>query len=193
MTEIKILAFAGSTRKESFNKQLIKLAAETLEDNEVEITVVDLKEFPLPLYDGDDEAAHGLPEKAAELKKLMSEAHGFIISSPEYNGSLSAVLKNTIDWTTRPGAVEGSVYQGKPVFMLSASPGGLGGLRGLYHLRDVLSNIGALVVPAQYAVSKVHEVLGEEASRVELEKNLAPMVADFIDVVKKLSLTRQLV
>ena len=187
MNNFKILAFAGSTREDSFNKQLVQLAAGISEDPQVEIKVLDLKDFPLPLYDGDDEAANGLPEKAAELKKLMAEAHGFVISSPEYNGSLSAVLKNTIDWTTRPGAVEGSVYQGKPALLISASPGGLGGLRGSRHLREILSNIGVFVVPPQHAVSKDHEVLSDEASSKELRETLTPMVTNFVDVVKKLT------
>lgn len=187
MDKLKILAFAGSTRKDSYNKQLIRLAAEVFDDTQVEITVIDLKDFPMPLYDGDHEGANGLPEKASELKKLMADAHAFMISSPEYNGSFSAVLKNTIDWTTRPGAVEGSVYQGKPALIISASPGGLGGLRGLRHLRELLGNLGVLVVPAQHAVSKAHEVLGDETSSEELKKILAPMVAGFVEIVKKLA------
>ena len=113
MSQLHIVAFAGSTRKDSYNKVLVRLAAEMAEEAGARVTLLDLADFPAPLYDGDLESDSGLPEKAAEFKKLLDQADAFLIASPEYNSSISAVLKNSIDWASRPGAVEGSVFDGK--------------------------------------------------------------------------------
>lgn len=160
----KIIAFAGSTRTESFNKKLIKIAIQGAEKCGVEVEYIDLRNFPLPLYDADLESEKGLPDKAKELKKLFLASHGFLISSPEYNSSLSAVLKNTLDWISRPAPNEASLacFKDKFAGLMSASPGGLGGLRGLADLRAILSNIGVHVIPDQVAVSKAHEALSPE-------------------------------
>lgn len=171
----KILALAGSTRKDSYNKTLLAWVARRAEAAGAEVTVVDLRDYAMPLYDGDLESEAGLPEKAAELKRLAHSADAFLIASPEYNGSLTAVLKNAIDWLSRPGAVEGSVFQDKVALLVSASPGGLGGLRGLRHLTEVLGNLGVFVLPGQRAVSRAHEAFDEggeikdEALRAQLE------------------------
>ena len=98
----RILAFAGSLRAESFNKKLARVAAEALRKAGGEVTLIDLRDYPLPLYDGDLEAASGLPENGRKLKSLFLEHQGLLISSPEYNSSIPAVLKNTIDWVSRP-------------------------------------------------------------------------------------------
>ena len=122
----KILAFAGSTRTESFNKKLIKIAVGGARKAGAEVTLVDLADFPLPLYDGDLEAKEGLPKLAKDFKKLMLEHDGLLISSPEYNSSISGVLKNTIDWVSRPEkgeTVDLPAFRGKIVGLMSASPG----------------------------------------------------------------------
>lgn len=156
----KILAFAGSTRTDSWNKKLIRLAADAARAAGAEVTLIDLRDLPLPLYDGDLEASSGLPESAKKLKKLMIEHDGFLISSPEYNSSISGVLKNAIDWASRketpdePGLV---AFAGKTAAIVSASPGALGGLRGLVHLRSILGNIQVLVIPDQFALVKANE------------------------------------
>ena len=154
-----ILAFAGSTRKESFNKKLVQIAAQGAREAGAEVTVIDLKDYPLPIFDEDLEASDGLPPNALALKKLFLAHHGFVIASPEYNSSITAVLKNTLDWISRPAPGEAplAAFQGKVASLLSASPGALGGLRGLVHLRAVLGNIGVIVLPDQIAVSKAHE------------------------------------
>lgn len=156
----KILAFAGSTRKNSFNKQLVKIAAQGARQAGAEVTVVDLADFPMPLFDEDVEAA-GYPEKAQQLKELMKSHHGFIISSPEYNSSITAVLKNAIDWTSRKTGSEAGLaaFSGKTAAIISASPGALGGLRGLVHLRAILGNIGVTVIPESRSVGSVHQEL----------------------------------
>lgn len=152
----RILAFAGSLRKESFNKKLIQVAAQGARNAGAEVTVIDLRDFPLPIYDGDLEASQGLPENGRKLKDLFLAHQGLLISSPEYNSSITGVLKNTIDWVSRPvaGAKPLAEFTGKIAGLVAASPGALGGLRGLVHLRSILGNIGVLVIPEQQAIAK---------------------------------------
>ena len=155
----KILAFAGSTRTDSFNKKLVKIAAVGAKEAGVDATIIDLRDFQMPLYDEDLEKKEGLSSNTRKLKELMLSHHGFLISSPEYNSSISGVLKNTIDWTSRQGDDESpmSCFKDKVAGIMSASPGGLGGLRGLVHVRAILENMGVLVIPTQVAISKAHE------------------------------------
>jgi chromate reductase len=162
----KILAFAGSTRTDSYNKKLVKIAAAGAMENGADVTIIDLRDFAMPLYDGDLEQKDGLPQNARKLKDLMLSHQGFLISSPEYNSSISGVLKNTIDWTSRQSEGEESLacFKGKVAGILSASPGGLGGLRGLVHVRAILENIGVLVIPDQIAISKAHEAFNADGT-----------------------------
>ena len=162
----KILAFAGSTRADSFNKKLVRVAAAGASEADADVTVIDLKDFPMPLYDEDLEKQDGLPSNVRKLKDLMLAHHGFLISSPEYNSSISGVLKNTIDWTSRPRDREppSACYHDKIVGLMSASPGGLGGLRGLVHVRAILENMGMIALSNQVAVSKVHEAFDAKGS-----------------------------
>lgn len=166
MTKPKILAFAGSTRTDSFNKKLVKIAVTGAIEGGADVTVIDLRDFAMPLYDGDLEQQQGLPSNAKKLKDLMLSHQGFLISAPEYNSSISGVLKNTIDWVSRPSAGEESLacFKGKVAGIMSASPGGLGGLRGLVHVRAILENISVLVIPDQIAVSKAHEVFNADGT-----------------------------
>ncbi len=160
------MAFAGSTRTDSFNKKLIKIAANGAKDAGAEVTLIDLRDFPLPLYDGDLEQRDGLPLAARKLKDLMLSHQGFLVSSPEYNSSISGVLKNTIDWTSRQseGEVPLACFKNKITGLMSASPGGLGGLRGLVHVRATLENIGVLVIPEQMAVARAHEAFNTDGT-----------------------------
>ncbi len=160
----KILAFAGSTREASFNKKLVRVAADGARDAGAEVTVIDLRDFPMPLYDGDLEAKEGLPEPVQRLKALFLEHQGLLIASPEYNGGMSAVLKNTIDWVSRAAEGESGLaaYKDKVAGLMSASPGRLGGLRGLAHVRQILCNIGVLVLPQQHALGGAGEAFDDE-------------------------------
>lgn len=162
----KILAFAGSTRSGSFNKRLVKIAANGAKAVGAEVTYLDLRDLPLPLYDEDLEAEQGIPENALRLKELMRNSDGFLIASPEYNSSITAVLKNAIDWASRP--VEGEpplgCFADKVAAIMSASPGALGGLRGLVHIRSILGNIRVLVIPDQIAIVKAHEAFNWDDS-----------------------------
>jgi NAD(P)H-dependent FMN reductase len=156
MTTPRILAFAGSARRESFNKQLIKIAAAGAEAAGASVTLVDLAVFELPLFNQDLEAEKGLPEKAVALKKLFVEHDGLLMSCPEYNSSITPLWKNTIDWVSRqaPGETPLAAFKGKVATIMSASPGKLGGLRGLVHVRSILGNIGVVVLPEQIAISE---------------------------------------
>ena len=162
----KILAFAGSTRTDSFNKKVIKIAADGARAAGAEVTLVDLRDFPMPLYDGDLEAASGLPEHAKRLKKLFLEHGGLMISTPEYNSSVPGVLKNAIDWVSRsePGESALAAYEGKVAILMSASPAGLGGVRSLNVVRMMLANIKVIVLPDSVSVSKAGEAFNPDGS-----------------------------
>jgi chromate reductase len=152
----KILALSGSTRTGSLNKKLLRIVSQGAEAAGAQVTTVDLRELALPLYDGDLEEREGLPPGARRLKDLMLEHGGLLIASPEYNSTFSAVLKNAIDWATRPAPGEKPLecFVDKVAGLVSASPGALGGLRGLLQLRYLLSNIGVIVLPDQVAIPK---------------------------------------
>lgn len=173
MAKPRILAFAGSLRRDSWNKKLVKVAAQGARAAGAEVTEIDLKDFPLPLYDGDIEQAEGLPANAKKLKELFLAHQGLLISCPEYNSSITAVLKNAIDWVSRPGPGEASLacFAGKVVSLMAASPGALGGLRGLVHVRSILGNIQCIVLPDQVAVSKVHEAFDESGKLKDAKMN----------------------
>jgi chromate reductase, NAD(P)H dehydrogenase (quinone) len=162
----RILAFAGSTRTKSHNKKLIALAAAAAEAAGAQVTLIDLRDFPMPFYDGDLEAQLGLPERARALKEMMVNHDGFLLSCPEYNASVSAVFKNAIDWVSRPQAGESSAvaFKGKWAALLSASPGNLGGLRGLLAVRQILNTLGVLVLPTQLAVARANDAFAEDGS-----------------------------
>jgi NAD(P)H-dependent FMN reductase len=160
----RILAFAGSVRTASLNKKLIAAAAEVVRDAGAEVTVADLRDYPMPLYDGDLEEREGMPATASAFKRLLVESDGLLIASPEYNSSIPPLLKNAIDWASRSEGddeIPMQAFAGKVAGLLAASPGRLGGMRGLVHLRSILANIGVTVIPDQLAVSGAAEVFDE--------------------------------
>jgi NAD(P)H-dependent FMN reductase len=156
---MKILIFAGSTRAQSFNRQLAKVAAHIATEAGAEVTLLELSSLNIPLYNADLEA-QGTPTDVLRLKQLMFDHPAWVICSPEYNGSYTALLKNTIDWASSP--VKGDAiwsqgtkpFAGKVVGLLAASPGGLGGLRSLEHLSPLLSNLQCWVAPQQFALGQ---------------------------------------
>ncbi|NJM67203.1 MAG: NAD(P)H-dependent oxidoreductase [Acaryochloris sp. RU_4_1] len=166
MAHAKILAFAGSARQDSFNQKLVKIAAEGARAAGAEVTHLDFRDLPLPLYDQDLEAASGLPANAVKLKTLMKAHHGFLIACPEYNSSITPLLKNAIDWASRPEPDEPALacFKDKVALLISASPGALGGLRGLVHVRSILSSIGVLVLPEQKAIGTAHQAFDENGN-----------------------------
>jgi chromate reductase len=171
----KILAFAGSARERSYNKMLVRIAAAGARRAGAEVTVADLRDFPMPIYDGDLESRDGIPANALKFRHLMMAHQGLLIASPEYNSSISPLLKNTIDWISRPvGGEDGlAPFRNKVATLLSASPGGFGGLRGLVHLRAILGNIGVIVLPDQLAVAKAHEAFQPEGTLTDPKQHAA--------------------
>jgi NAD(P)H-dependent FMN reductase len=186
----KVLVFAGSARSDSYNKKLAQVAAVAARAAGAEVTYLDLRELPLPLYDGDAEARDGLPENARKLKDMMLAHDGLLIASPEYNSSITPLLKNTIDWASRPvpGEPELACFTGKVVGLVSASPGALGGLRALVHVRSILGNIGCLVVPEQIAIPRAHEAFHPDGTLKEArqQQGVEKVAARVVDVLKKL-------
>jgi chromate reductase len=168
----RILAFAGSARTDSFNRKLVNIAAAGARAAGAEVTVLDLKDFPMPLFNQDLEAADGPPEHATRLKGIMLDHGGLLIASPEYNSSIAPLLKNTIDWVSRPADDEPmlAAYRGKVAAVMRASPGALGGLRGLVHLRSILSNIGVLVIPEQVAVGQAGSAFDDHGDLLDTRR-----------------------
>lgn len=165
MTSPRILFFSGSTRDESLNKKLARNAWNIATAMDVDATYLDLRDYPMPIYNGDIEAESGLPAAARELKAEFVAHDGFFIASPEYNSSFSPLLKNSLDWISRPHEKdEGSLiaYRGKVAALSAASPGGFGGLRGLVPLRMMLGNIGVHLIPDQLAISAAHKAFDDE-------------------------------
>ncbi len=188
----KILAFAGSTRTDSYNKKIIKIAAKGAQAAGAEVTLIDLRDFPLPLYDEDLETKEGLPPNGRKLKDLFLANDGLLISSPEYNSSISGVLKNAVDWVSRPVPNEKPLecFSGKIATLMSASPGALGGLQGLVTLRSILGNIGVIVLPDQVATSRAHEAFNPDGSLKDAKQQsaiegLGKGLSDFISKLKK--------
>lgn len=161
----RLLFFAGSARKNSHNKRLARLAAQIAEANNIASTFADLADYPMPLYDGDIEASAGQPENAHKLKNLMKAHTGIFILSPEYNASFTPLLKNAIDWISHirdEGEAPMEVYRTRVFALGAASPGGMGGLRGLSQLRLVLeTGIGALVLPEQFLLPRAIDAYDE--------------------------------
>ena len=179
MVTPRILAFGGSLRRESYNQKLAAISAQAARDAGAEVTLIALRDFPLPVFDEDLEKASGMPDPAKRLKQLFREHHGLLIASPEYNSSITGALKNAIDWVSRtesddePSLV---AFAGKSAVLCAASPGALGGLRGLVHVRAILGNIGVTVLPDQVAVPKAYAAFREDGSLAD-EKQAAKVKA----------------
>jgi chromate reductase, NAD(P)H dehydrogenase (quinone) len=161
----KVLVFAGSIRTGSFNARLAAIAAKEIARAEAEVTRISLLDFPLPLYDGDLEARSGPPENAVKLKRMFCAHQGVFIASPEYNASLTPLLKNTIDWISRVREKQEpplSAYRNRVFALGAASNGTLGGMRSLMALRQSLElGCGALVIPEQIAVREASHAFDE--------------------------------
>lgn len=151
----RILAFAGSVRGQSFNRRLLQVPVAAARAAGAEVTVIELADFPLPLFDQDAEAREGLPANARRLKELFKAHDGLLLACPEYNGSITPLLKNTLDWVSRKDGEEpGSVpYKNKVAALVSASAGRWGGSRGMRHVRETLTILGCMVLPEQFNLS----------------------------------------
>ena len=157
-----------------------------------DVTVVDFLDYPMPLFNQDLEAQEGLPDSVVQFKALLKSHQGFIISCPEYNGSITPLLKNAIDWASRPGPGDAPAldcFKGKVAALLATSPGGLGGIRGLVHVRAILEGIGVLVITEQKAIPGAYQAFDEQGNLRD-EKQLKAVQAiatKLVDVTTKLS------
>jgi chromate reductase, NAD(P)H dehydrogenase (quinone) len=161
----KVLVFAGSIRTGSFNTRLAAIAAKEIARAEADVTRISLLDFPMPLYDGEHEARSGPPENAVKLKRMFCAHHGVFIASPEYNASLTPLLKNAIDWISRVREKQEpplSAYRNRVFALGAASNGTYGGMRSIMALRQSLElGCGALVIPEQIAVREASHAFDE--------------------------------
>jgi chromate reductase len=189
MKMAKILVLAGSTREASTNRKLARHAAEALGNAGLEAIFADLRDYPMPLYDGDLEAAEGLPPAAKTLKDLARDAEGFAVASPEYNGAYSAVLKNAIDWMSRAedGERALAVFSGKPVALMSASPGAAGGARVLREMRHLFEGLRMEVTEHQVSIAKAGEAFDAEGrlTRAADIESLGKMTEELAGAIRK--------
>lgn len=188
----KILAFSGSARKDSYNQKLVKIAAGGAEKAGAEVNLINLGDFPMPMFNQDLEAEQGIPEPARDFKKLLIEHDGFLIASPEYNSAFSPLLKNAIDWASRREGDEAPLlaYRGKIATLMAASPGALGGLRGLVFLRMLLGNIGVTVLAKQQAIVRADQAFGPDGNLLDQQLQativgLGAELAEFLELLKK--------
>lgn len=180
---MKILFFAGALRADSCNKKLVREAmrlAENLGSHDLEF--LDLKDYPMPPYDGDIEVATGLPEATVMLGKKIRNADAIVLSTPEYNGSMPGTLKNILDWLSREKPVS---LTGKPLLLLGASPGMLGSVRSLWHSRQPLEVLGMHVYPGTQGVPNAYNAfdaqgqLKDEKMRQQLQALLEQFIAHY--------------
>lgn len=175
----RILAFAGSARRESLNRKLLNVAVAAVREAGGEVTLLDLNDYALPLYHGDLEDSQGMPANATKLVELIASHAGLLIASPEYNSFFTPLLKNTIDWCTR---ADDNPFIGKIAAVISASPGQYGGVRSATHVRALLLHLGCHVVPAQCSLSRAHEAFDENGALKDARtlKNVQALVRDLL-------------
>ena len=172
----RILVIPGSIRLASYNRRLAQEAARLLALGNATVTLVDLADYPLPIYDGDSEEADGPPALAVQLAERIAEQDGLLLVSPEYNASVSPLLKNALDWASRVRKVRGKPLQPfrhLVVGLASASPGRLGGLRGLVALRPICQALGAEVLTTQLAVHEAATAFDENGRLADERQRLA--------------------
>ena len=167
----KLLIFAGSTRQNSFNRRLAHVAADMARASGADVTQLELADLDIPMYNADLEA-QATPPNVMKLKQILLEHPAWIICSPEYNGSYTALLKNTIDWASSPVKSDPAwadgfkSFTGKVVGMLSASPGALGGLRSQSHLLPLLVNLQCWVAPKAFALGRAADAFDADGKLV---------------------------
>lgn len=184
----KILAFAGSLRHDSWNRKLIRIAVDATRATGGDVTLIDLADYPLPLMDENLEAREGLPANAQRLKALFKAHDALLIASPEYNGSIPPLLKNTLDWVSREWQGESGLvpYQNKVAAILAASPHQFGGMRMLPHLRQVLNTLGVMVLPGQFSLAHADTAFDPENGALKSPAHLHSLVVDLVKTTKVL-------
>lgn len=195
MNKPRVLVFAGSARRDSLNKKLARVGADAIRAAGGEATFVDLDDYPIPVYHGDLEAREGMPENARKLRALFMSHDALLIASPENNQSITSLLKNVIDWLSR-GIGDGhgdnsglAPYRGKAAGLMNATPGPYGGVRHLYHLRQVLSGLQVLVVPHQVQLGRADHAFDAQGKLTDeaAAKQLGALAKQLVEVAGKLA------
>lgn len=190
----RILVFSGSARRDSLNKRLARVAAEAARGAGGEVSFIDLDDFEMPVYHGDLESEHGMPGGARRLRELFMSHDALLVSSPENNQSISALLKNSLDWLSR-GIGDGrgdnsglAPYRGKVAGIMTATPGPYGGVRHLFHLRQVLSGLGVIVLPSQVQLARADKAFdaGGALTDEAAAKALGALAKSLVEVAGKL-------
>lgn len=183
---MKLLLFSGSLRKDSLNKQLLRNVAEFLKLNpNLDVTFADIQALNIPVYDADIEA-QGFPEGVKQIIQSVKDADAIIISSPEYNGSISSPLKNTVDWVSRQKPQH--PWAKKPVLLMSASPGNLGGMRNLMHTPQPFLVLGSYLYPNVFSLAKADQELKDgEIKDTKIKERLEKTITGFLDFANKLT------
>ena len=187
MAVLKILVIPGSLRTGSLNAKLAAAIAHEVAQAGAEVARISLADFPLPIYDGDLQAKSGVPKNAVNLKRMMGAHHGVVIVTPEYNSSVPALVKNTIDWVTRVQdlhEVRGQVFRERPFAIAAASESRFGGARALAALRLILSACHATVIPSQLALSFANDAYDDmdrlkHPADAEAQKALVRQLIEF--------------
>jgi NAD(P)H-dependent FMN reductase len=188
MSVPNLLVLGGSLRAESYNQKLAAIAAGIAREAGAEVTLISLRDFRLPLFDEDDEAAEGKSDAAKQLKALFLKADGFIIASPEYNSGITAALKNAIDWVSRADSEDESpllAFKGKTAAIIAASPSGGGGVRSLAQLRALLLNIRVEVITREVTVPAAYEAFGDDGQLLDAAKQaeLKELVTELVETL----------
>jgi len=180
---LKILVFSASLRAESLNTRLARLAADAIERQGAAADLASMRDFDSPSYDGDAEASDGMPPGAQALRHRIEASHGFVIASPEYNGSMPGVLKNAIDWVSR---ARPQPFNERHGLLLSASPSMVGGNRGLWALRVPLEHLGARIYPDMFSLAQAHRTLDDAGliANERLRGRFDDTIANFLDLVE---------
>jgi len=161
---VRVVALAGSLKANSLNHKLVSYAAKLAGDKGAHVDLIRLNDYDMPLFSEDIEKGEGPNAAVRDLRSLVAQADVLLVATPEYNGSITGVLKNTIDWLSRPikDSDVGPAFKGKVVGLMATSPGPIGGLRGLNHARDVFYNVGAIVMPEPVAVGRGFSAFDEQ-------------------------------
>jgi len=183
---MRILAFAASLRRASLNRKLIEVAAGILRDHGAEVDLADFREFDMPLYDADEDVAHGRPPGAVALCERLQRAEGLVLAVPEYNYSVPGPLKNAIDWVSRIRPIP---WRGKSTYLISASPSPMGGIRGLWQTRIPLEGCGALVFPDMFALPSADKAFAPDGTLADAPalERLERELAGFLRVAERLA------
>lgn len=180
LSALNVLTISGSNRVDSVNKKLLHQVAKIANQADTKVIDINLKDFEMPFYDGDLEAKRGMPEQVKRFRDYLKNSDVIFISSPEYNGSVSAVLKNAIDWSSRDekGNPSREAFEGKKFVLLSASPGPGGGSRGLVHLKSIIENVGGTVLPQTFSLSFAYAAFDENGNLKDanIEKEIRQLV-----------------